>query len=77
MSCYFQQQGKEATSHVIAVGALPVGFQRVLEVVRSKYLPAGLHGCEGSAISINALSTHRAAAARAVCSKKLSMTNTF
>ena len=45
-------------------------------MVRSKYLPGGLHGCEGSAISVGALSAFRAAVARAVWSRKLPMTNT-
>ena len=41
-----------------------------------KYLPGGLHGCEGAAVSITALSSFRSAIARAVWSKKLPMTNT-
>ena len=67
---------KIATTQVPAVGALPVGFQRMLGMVRSKYLPGGLHGCEGAAVSVTALSSFRAAIARAVWSKKLPMTNT-
>ena len=39
-------------------------------------LPAGLHGSEGAAISVSALSAVRSAVARAVRSKKLPMTNT-
>ena len=31
----------------------PLGFQRMLGMVRSKYLPGGLHGCEGAAVSVN------------------------
>ena len=48
----------------------------MLGMVRSKYLPGGLHGCEGAAISVRALGSFRSAVARAVWSKKLPMTNT-
>ena len=65
-----------ATTQVPAVGALSLGFQRMLGMVRSKYLPGGLHGCEDAAISVSALGSFRSAVARAVWSKKLSMTNT-
>ena len=34
---------KEATLGVAAVGALPLGFQVKLGLVRGKYFPAGLH----------------------------------
>ena len=54
----------------------PWGFHRMLGMVCSNYLPAGLLGCGGSAFSINALSAFRAAVVRAVWSKNLSMTNT-
>ena len=37
----------EATVWVAAVGALPLGFQVKLGLVRGKYLPAGLHAGEG------------------------------
>ena len=67
---------KIATAQVPAVGALPLGFQRMLGMVRSKHLPDGLHGCEGAAVSVTALSSFRSAIARAVWSKKLPMTNT-
>ena len=60
---------KKATSHVIAVGTLPM-------MVCSKYLLAGLHGCEGAAISVSALGSFRSAVARAVSSQKLPVTNT-
>ena len=49
----------------------------MLGMVRSKYLPGGLHGCEGAAISVSALSSLLSAVDRAVWSKKLSMTNTL
>ena len=65
-----------ATTQVPAVGALLLGFQRMLGMVRSKYLPGGLHGCEGAAVSVTAVSSFRSAIARAVWSKKLPMTNT-
>ena len=68
---------KIATTQVPAVGALPLGFQRMLGLVRSKYLPGGLHGCEGAAVSVTALASFRAAVSRAVWSKKLPMTNTL
>ena len=67
---------KIATTQVPAVGALSLGFQRMLGLVRSKYLPGGLHGCEGAAVSVTALASFRAAVSRAVWSKKLPMTNT-
>ena len=44
--------------------------------MRSKYLPGGLHGCEGAAVPVTALSSFRSAIARAVWSQKLPMTNT-
>ena len=71
-----QQTQKITTIQVPAVGALPLGFQRMLGMVRSKYLPGGLHGCEGAAVSVTALSSFRSAISRAVWSKKLPMTNT-
>ena len=49
-----------ATTRVPAVGALPLGFQRMLGMVRG-----GLHGCEGGAVSVTALSSFRSAIARA------------
>ena len=54
-----------------SVGALTMGFQRMLGMVCSKYLLGGLHGCEGAAISVSALTAFRAAVARAVWSEKL------
>ena len=48
----------------------------MLGLVRSKYLPGGLHGCEGAAVSVTALGSCRSAIARAVWSKKLPMTTT-
>ena len=37
---------REATSGVASVGALHLGFQVKLGLVRGKYLPAGLHAAE-------------------------------
>ena len=54
-----------ATTQVPAVGALPLGFQSMIGMVRSKYLPGGLHGCEGAAVSVTALSSFRSAIATA------------
>ena len=62
---------KEATSQVIAVGALSMGFQRMLGLLCSTYLPEGLHGCEGSAISVTSLGAFWSAVELAVWSKKL------
>ena len=39
-------------------------------------MPGGLHGCEGAAMSVSALGSFRSTVARAVWSKKLSMTDT-
>ena len=63
---------KEDTSHVIAVGAHGIST-RAWDVC-SKYLPAGLHGCECAAVLVTALSAFGSAVARAVWSKKLPMT---
>ena len=38
----------QATVGVASVGAIPLGFQVKLELVRGKYLPAGLHAAEAS-----------------------------
>ena len=56
----------EATVGVAAVGALPLGFQVKLGLVRGKYIPAGLHAAEASYVSSSALSAFRAAVVRAV-----------
>ena len=65
---------KIATAQVISVGALPIGFQRIIGMVCSRCLPGGLHDCEGAAIIVSALNAFRAAVERAVWSKKLPMT---
>ena len=47
---------KIVTTQVIAVGALTMGFQRMLGMVCSKDLLDGFYGCEGAATSVSALS---------------------
>ena len=42
----------KATVGVAAVGALPLGFQVKLGLVRGQYLPAGLHAAETSYVSL-------------------------
>ena len=46
----------EAIHGVAAVGALPLGFQVTLGLVRGKYLPAGLHAAEASYVSSSSIS---------------------
>ena len=41
----------QATVGVASFGALPLGFQVKLGLVRGKYLPAGLHAAEASFVS--------------------------
>ena len=65
----------EATVGVAAVGALPLGFQVKLGLVRGKYLLAGLHA-ESSYVSSSSISAFRAAIVRAVWSTKMSLVNT-
>ena len=47
---------KEATAGVATVGALPIGFQLKLGLVRGKCMPAGLHAAEASYVSSSSLS---------------------
>ena len=65
----------EATVGVAAVGALPLGFQVKLLLVRGKYLPAGLHAAEASCVSSSSISAFRAAIVRAVWSSKMPLAN--
>ena len=51
---------------VATVGALPLGFQVKLGLVRRKYIPAGLHAAETSYVSASSLSAFWAAIVRAV-----------
>ena len=67
---------REATFGVASVGALLLGFQVKLELVRGKYLPAGLHAAEASYVSSSSISAFRAAIVRAVWSTKMPLVNT-
>ena len=68
MSC----RVKEATADVATTGALPLGFQVKLGLVRGKYIPDGLHAAEASCVSSSSLS----AFVRAVWSSKVPLANT-
>ena len=59
---------RDATHGVAAVGALPLGFEVKLGLVKGKYLPAGLHAAEASHVSVSSLASFRAAIGRAVWS---------
>ena len=63
-------------SGVASVGALPLGFQVKLGLVRGKYLPAGLHAAEASNVSSSSISAFSAAIVRAVWSSKMPLANT-
>ena len=69
------QRAVRATSQVSMVGALPFGFLRLVGIVRSKFLPAGLHGAEASHISGKNLSSFRTGIVKACWPKKLPMAN--
>ena len=62
---------KDATHGVVAIGALPLGFQVKLGLVRGEYLPAGLLAVEASYVSACSLSSFRAAIVRSVWSSKM------
>ena len=65
----------EATVGVASVGALPLGFQVKLGLVRGKYLLAKLHAAEASYVSSSFISAFRAAVVRAVWSSKMPLAN--
>ena len=65
----------KATSQVHMVGVLIVGFLRLVAFLRSKYLSAGLHGSEGSAISCKNLDSFQTGIVEAYWPKKLPMAN--
>ncbi len=65
----------KATDGVAAVGALPLGFQAKLGLVRGKFISAGLHAAEASYVSSSSLSSFRAAIVRAVWSSKMPLAN--
>ena len=58
------------------VRALPLEFQVKLELVRGKYIPAGLHAAEASCVSASSLSAFRAAFVKAVWSSKMPLAHT-
>ena len=68
---------REATIGVVAVGALPPGFQVMLGLVRGTYIPAGLHAAEASYVSSSSISAFGAAFVRAVWSSKMPLANTL
>ena len=69
---------KDATLGVAAVGALPLGFQVKLGLVRGKCLPVGLHTAEASYVSASSLSLFfRAAIVRSVWSSKMPLASTL
>ena len=61
---------------VAAVGALLLGFQVKLWLVRGKFVPAGLHAAEASYVSSSSIGALRAAIVRAVWSSKMPLANT-
>ena len=64
-----------ATSQVRMVGALPFGFLRLVGFTRAEFLPAGLHGSEGSHVSSKNLSAFRTGIVKACWPRKLPMAN--
>ena len=65
----------KATVGVAAVGALPLGFQVKLGLVRGKYLLAGLHAAKASYVSSSSISAFGAATVRAVWSSEMPLAN--
>ena len=57
-------------------GALLLGFEVKLGLVRRKYLLAGLHAAEASHVSASSLSAFRGAIVRSVWSSKMPVANT-
>ena len=57
-------------------GALPLGFQVKLGLVRGKCIPGGLHAAEASYVSASSLGAFRAAIVRSVWSSKVPLANT-
>ena len=72
----YVRSGTLSNRGVVAVGALPLGFQVMLGLVRGKYIPAGLHAAEASYVSSSSISAFRAAFVRAVWSSKMPLANT-
>ena len=71
----FPQRVGEDTLGVASFGALPLGFQVKLGLVRGKYLPAGLHAAEASCVSSSSNGAFRAAIVRAVWSSEMPLAN--
>ena len=67
---------RDATLGVVAVVALPLGFQVKLGLLRGKSFPAGLHAAEASCVSSSSLRAFRAAIVRAVWSSKMPLAST-
>ena len=65
----------QSTSQVHMVGALPFGFLRLVGFVRAKFLPAGMHGAEGSLVSCKKMASFRTGIVRACWPRKLPMAN--
>ena len=66
---------RDAILGVAAVGALPLGFQVKLGLVRGKHLPAGLHVAEASYVSSSSISAFRAAIVCAVRFSEMLLAN--
>ena len=66
---------REATFGVASIGAVLLGFQVKLGLVRCKYLPNGLHAAEASYVSSSSISAFRAAIVRAVWSSQMPLAN--
>ena len=66
---------REATFGVASVGALPLGFQVKLRLVRGKYLLAGLHAAEASYVSSSSIRAFSADIVRALWSSKMPLAN--
>ena len=58
------------------VGALLLGFQVKLGLVRGKFFPAGVHAAEASHVSSSSLSAFKAAIVSAVRSSTMPLGNT-
>ena len=67
---------KSATAGVATVGALPLGFQVKLGLVRGKFFRAGLHAAEASNVSASSLAAFGAAIVWAVWSGEMPLANT-
>ena len=76
-ACTLSHRVGKATVGVAAVGALPLGFQVKLGLVRGKYLLAGFHAAEASYVSSSSISAFRAAIVRAVWSTKMPLAKTL